>query len=112
MKRVLKYSFNCAILVYFVTFIYVSYAMIVSVASEEILMKVINAQVEELSLIAIYFIITVTIANYIFQTKIEKRKNGDEYLWLSLIHFILITLAIAYSSYDFYRAYKLHPEYF
>lgn len=86
--------------------------MIVNVASEGMLMKVINAQVEELSLIAICFIIIVTIINYIFQSKIENRKKGHEYLWLSLIHFVLITLAIAYSSYDFYRAYKLNPEYF
>lgn len=86
--------------------------MIVNVASDEMLMKVIENQVEELSLIAICFIVMVTIINYIFQRMIENRKKGHEYLWLSLIHFVLITLAIAYFSYDFYRAYKLHPEYF
>lgn len=112
MKRVIKLIFNFGALIYFISFIYVSYAMIVRVANDDVLIEVIYFQLEKLGLLATGFIILATFVNYILERKLENKKQGYEYLWLSLIHLVLITLAIAYFSYGFYRDYKLHPEYF
>ena len=112
MKRVIKLIFNFGALIYFISLIHVSYAIIVNVANADVLMDVIYYQVEDLGLIAICFIIIATFVNYILERKVENTKRRYEYLWLSLIHLILITLAIAYFSYNFYRDYQLHPEYF
>ena len=95
-----------------ISYTYVSYAMIVRVPNIERLMNLIHSQVEKLALISIEFIVIITFINYVFERKIEKRKTSYVFLWLLLVHFITLTLAIAYCSNDFYRDFIQHPEYF
>ena len=95
-----------------VCYTYVSYAIIVRVPNIERLMNLIHSQVEKLSIISIGFIVIITFINYVFERKIEKKKTSYVFIWLLLIHFVTLILAIAYYSNDFYREFIQHPEYF
>ena len=93
-------------------YFYFSYAIIVRVPNIQRLMNLIHSKVENLTLVSITFIIIITFINYVFKRKIEKRKTSYEFTWLLLIHTIILILAIAYYSNDFYREFIKHPEYF
>ena len=95
-----------------ICYTYVSYAIIVRVSNIERLLNLIHSQVEKLTLISIGFIIIITSINYVFERKIEKIKTSYEFIWLFLVHFITLILAIAYYSNDFYGEFTQHPEYF
>jgi hypothetical protein len=111
-KKIIKYLLNFTALGFMISYIYVSYAMIVRVPNIERLINLIHSQVEKLSLISIGFILIITFINYVFERKIEKIKTSYVFIWLLLIHFIALILAIAYFSNDFYREFIRHPEYF
>lgn len=93
-------------------YFYFSYAIIVRVPNIERLMNLIYSQVEKFALVLILFNIIITFINYVFERKIEKRKTSYEFTWLLLIHTIILILAIAYYSNDFFREFIKHPEYF
>lgn len=95
MKEIIKYLFNFSGLSFMISYIYVSYAMIVKVSNIGRLVNVIHMQVEKLTLMSIGFIIIITFINYVFVRKIEKRKTSYEFIWLSLIHLIVLILAIS-----------------
>ncbi|MBG6110221.1 putative membrane protein [Flavobacterium sp. CG_9.10] len=112
MKKFIKYLINFAGLIYIIFYAYVSYAMIVRVPNIERLMAIIRIQVERFTLISIGFIVIITFINYVFERKFEKRKTSYEFIWLSLIHFLILILAITYFSNDFYKEYMKSPQYF
>ena len=111
-KKIIKYLLNFTALSFMIFYSYFSYAIIVRVPNIERLMNLIYSQVEKLTLVSIAFIIIITFINYVFERKIEKRKTSYEFTWLLLIHIIILILAIAYYSNDFYKQFIKHPEYF
>jgi len=111
-KKTIKYLLNFTALSLMICYTYVSFAIIVRVPYIERLVNLIHSQVEKLSIISIGFIIIITFINYVFERKIEKRKTSYVFIWLLLIHFVTLILAIAYYSNDFYREFIQQPEYF
>ena len=111
-KKIIKYLLNFIALSFMIFYFYFSYAIIVRVPNIERLMNLIYSQVEKFTLVLILFNIIITFINYVFERKIEKRKTSYEFTWLLLIHTIILILAIAYYSNDFYREFIKHPEYF
>jgi hypothetical protein len=111
-KKIIKYLLNFTALSFMIFYSYFSFAIIVRVPNIERLMNLIYSQVEKLTLVSIAFIVIITFINYVFERKIEKRKTSYEFTWLLLIHTIILILAIAYYSNDFYKQFIKHPEYF
>jgi uncharacterized membrane protein (DUF373 family) len=111
-KKIIKYLLNFTALSFMIFYFYFSYAIIVRVPNIERLMNLIYSQVEKFALVLILFNIIITFINYVFERKIEKRKTSYEFTWLLLIHTIILILAIAYYSNDFYKQFIKHPEYF
>ena len=112
MKKIIKYLVNLICLGFLIFVIRVSYAIIVIVPNLEKLFDIIWNQTGKFAMISIVFVIIITYLNFIFEKKIEKRKSSREFILISIIHIIVIILAYAYFSYDFYSQFIKHPEYF
>ena len=89
-----------------------SYAIIVIVPNLERLYEDIWTVAGMMAIVTIVFIAIITYLNFLFERKIEKRKTSREFIIISLIHIAGLTLAFVYFSWNFYREYIAHPEYF
>ena len=112
MKRIIKYLINFTCLGFLIAGIGASYAIIVRVENFERIFNIIWNQAGNVALISVVFILIVTYLNFVFERKVEKRKTSREFIIISLIHIAMLTLAFAYFSWNFYRDYIEHPEYF
>jgi NADH:ubiquinone oxidoreductase subunit 2 (subunit N) len=112
LKRIIKYLVNLSCLGFLIAGIGVSYATIVRVPNLQRIFDIIWNQAGNVALISIVFVLIATYLNFVFERKIEKRKTSREFIILSLIHIIILTLAFAYFSWNFYSDYIAHPEYF
>ena len=112
MKRIVKYLINLTCLGFLIAGIGLSYAIIVGVPNLERLFDIIWIQAGRLAIISIVFISIATYLNFIFERKIEKKKTSREFLIISLIHIGTLIIAFLYFSWNFYREYIAHPEYF
>ena len=89
-----------------------SYAIIVIVPNLERLYEDIWTVAGMMAIVTIVFIAIITYLNFLFERKIEKRKTSREFIIISLIHIVGLTLAFVYFSWNFYCEYIAHPEYF
>ena len=112
LKKIIKYLVNIACLGLLIFEIWVSYAIIVRVQNLERIFDIIWSQAGSFALISVVFILIATYLNFVFERKVEKRKTSREFLIISLIHIVILTLAFAYFSWSFYRDYVAHPENF
>ncbi len=112
MKRIIKYLVNLTCLGFLIAGIGISYGIIVRVSSLERVFEIIWNQAGNEALISIVFVIIATYLNFVFERKIEKRKASREFIIIALIHIVMLTLAFAYFSWNFYSDYVAHPEYF
>jgi uncharacterized membrane protein YidH (DUF202 family) len=112
LKKIIKYLVNVICLGFLIFRIAVSYALIVRVQNLERIFDVIWNQAGNVALISIVFVLITTYLNFVFERQIEKRKTSREFIIISLIHITMLTLAFAYFSWNFYREYIAHPEYF
>jgi hypothetical protein len=112
LKRIIKYLVNVTFLGILIAGIAASYAIIVRVESLERIFDIIWNQAGNVALISIVFISIATYLNFVFERKIEKRKTSREFIIISLMHIVMLTLAFAYFSWNFYSEYIAHPEYF
>ena len=112
MKKIIKYLVNIACLGLLIFEIWISYAIIVRVQNLERIFDIIWSQAGSFALISVVFILIATYLNFVFERKVEKRKTSREFLIISLIHIVILTLAFAYFSWSFYRDYVAHPENF
>ena len=86
--------------------------MIVIVPDLERIFDIIWDQAGKVALISVVFILIATYLNFVFERKIEKRNTSREFIIISLIHIVILTLAFSYFSWNFYNEYIAHPEYF
>lgn len=112
MKRIIKYSINLACLTLLVFEVALSYALNVRLADIEKVFEIIRNQVGHFALISVVFVIVAAYLNFLFERKVEKRKGSREFLIISLVHFFILILSVAYFSWDFYQDYVAHPEFF
>jgi len=112
LKRTIKYLLNAVCLALLIFRIAASYGIIVRVASLKRLFDIIWSQAGNVALISVVFIIIATYLNFVFERKIEKRKTSREFLFISIFHIVMLILAFAYFSWNFYHDYVAHPEYF
>jgi hypothetical protein len=112
LKRIIKYLINVTFLSFLIIGIYLSYAIIVKVPNREKLIEIIWYQADRVTLVSIVFIIITTYLNFLFERKIEKKQYSREFFILSFFHFLILILAFAYFSNNFYQEFMLHPEYF
>ena len=110
--KIIKYLLNAICLGFLIYVIAVSYAIIVRVQNLERIFDIIWNQAGTIAFISIVFVLIATYLNFVFERKIEKRKTSREFIIISLVHITMITLAFAYFSWNFYRDYIAHPEYF
>ena len=102
-KRIIKYSLNLAFSASMTWFVCLSYAIIVRVPTSAELMNLIWSHVYLLLPAYLISIVIISLLNYLFERKLEKRKQSYEFLVLFLIHIVIIALAITYYSNDFYH---------
>lgn len=84
-------------------FAYMSYAIIVRVPESGKLMDLIWSQIRQVLPAYSVSILIISLINFLFERKIEKRKSSYEFIKLSLIHLLIITFAVIYYSIDFYN---------
>lgn len=112
LKRIIKYLLNVTCLGFLIAKIGASYGIIVRVPNLERIFDMIWKQAGNVAWISILFVLISTYLNFFFERKIERRKTSQEFIIISLIHIVMITLAFAYFSLNFYLDYIEHPEYF
>ncbi|AWA31070.1 hypothetical protein HYN48_13785 [Flavobacterium magnum] len=108
-KRILKYLINLACSALMIWFAYLSYAIIVRVPTSGELMDLIWSQVNQLLPTYLISIVIISLLNYLFERKIEQRKQSYEFLILLLIQIVVMALATIYYSIDFYN-FSMHNQ--
>jgi magnesium-transporting ATPase (P-type) len=112
LKRIIKYLVNLTCVGILIFGIRVSFGLIVRVSGLERIYEIIWNQAEIFALSSIVFLLIITYLNFVFERKIEKKKNSKEFIIISLMNLAILTLSFAYFSWDFYHDYISHPEYF
>lgn len=106
--RILKYSINVAFMCLMIWFAYLSYAIIVRVPESGKLIDLIWSQIRQVLPVYSISILIISLINFLYERKIEKRKSSYEFLKLFLIHLLVITFAVIYYSIDFYNSSMLN----
>lgn len=101
--RNIKYLINVAFMCLMIWFAYLSYAIIVRLPESGKLIDLIWSQIKQVLPVYSISILVISLINFLYERKIEKRKSSNEFIKLFLIHLIVIVFALIYYSYDFYN---------
>ena len=104
LKKIIKYLFNLAFIFSMIWFAYFYYEIIVRVPESRKLLDLILSQIKQVFSTYFISILIITLMNFLYERKIEKKKFSYEFLKLLLIHLLIIIFALIYYSIDFYNS--------
>lgn len=108
--RIFKYLINIATASLVTWIIYVSFAIITRIPNINNIMPLIWQILYDLLLPFIILIGTITILNWFWERKLEKRNDSKEFLFILFFHLTVFVISFIYFSNDFY-SYCINNQY-
>jgi glucan phosphoethanolaminetransferase (alkaline phosphatase superfamily) len=102
-KKTIKYLLNFAGVCLMIFYSNLGYGIIARLPECENVKTIIYNVVGELSKLFLIYLIIITIVNFLFERKIEKRSETKEFVILAIINIVSFVLITSFFSNQFYR---------